>query len=473
MKINYYAKTDIGKIRKENQDSYGILQARDLFFICDGMGGAASGDFASRSAVEIILKSFGVINLQNAYAVVQNSKGLFEEDAITLIASIRLANRALYNFTEVYHKLSGMGTTFASVLFDRKKNIVHICHVGDSRVYRLRNGVFQQLTKDHSKVNELIDQGKITEEEATISEIKSMITRALGTQATVEIDYRVENVIPNDLFVLCTDGLCGEVDEAAIKKVVVENSSNISQVCKQLVNLANNSSGRDNTTVIALRTEGDITDSCRYNNKISFGDVVTIGQETQEEAITEDSILRTILRKTKIKIPKEAKEKGILKNPLCLGIFIATIISGIVFFFSRMPEKKPETELIDLTGRIVGIKPEVRVPLKEQIKKFTDEKDKISKIEMIQDWYKYKDKNTQPLHGVELIIEKDDKKQKYLTGMGPSEIILTNPGTYTLHSKYHGYKIISATGELLDATNVLVESAKQLEPVLLIMIPVE
>ena len=129
-----------------------------------------------------------------------------------------LANRLLHNLTLKYPKLAGMGTTAVAARFERETGLMHIYHTGDSRIYRIRSGIIELLTKDHSKVNELIDEGKMREDEVKTAELQSMITRALGTGATVKVDYRALVVRPGDYYIMCSDGLNGEIDESSVHR---------------------------------------------------------------------------------------------------------------------------------------------------------------------------------------------------------------------------------------------------------------
>jgi protein phosphatase len=195
------AKTDTGVLRTENQDSFGVCQDENFFFVCDGMGGGVAGDFASKYAVNVILSSFLKLSNEECFSIVGEDFALFNEKIIRPVASIKLANKALNNLTIRYPKLVGMGTTFTGVWFERETSLIHIYNVGDSRVYRVRNGSIKLLTEDHSKIKELIDNGKMTEEEAKTAEIQSMITRALGIMPTVKVDYKAEIVKPGDIYV--------------------------------------------------------------------------------------------------------------------------------------------------------------------------------------------------------------------------------------------------------------------------------
>ena len=166
MRILSAAKTSTGVVRTENQDFFGVKKENDFFFVCDGMGGGVCGDFASRYASDVILSLFDKITKKDGLKILGGQYSDYDENVLKHVSLIKTANRALYNMTKKYPKLAGMGTTCAGIWVEKEKNLVHIYNVGDSRVYRVRNGRIQLLTEDHSKIKELIDSGKMTAEES-------------------------------------------------------------------------------------------------------------------------------------------------------------------------------------------------------------------------------------------------------------------------------------------------------------------
>ncbi|MDI6641627.1 MAG: hypothetical protein QME68_04870 [Elusimicrobiota bacterium] len=387
MELKFAAKTHPGKVRKVNQDSFGIVEHQKLFFVCDGMGGHRAGDFASKTAVEFIskimltdypiLKSlpkhwkqfqylpYSCTQHQNVHPgnplhIIPasqdsprhstNSQTLwegFDKDLglpAKLITALRLTNRLLYQFANRYGKLEGMGTTFAGVLFDEKKNIAHILHIGDSRVYRLRAGILEQLTEDHSKVQKLVKLGKITKEEAQTAEIKSIITRALGRKQKIKIDYRIDHLKDNDCFLVCSDGLTGELEDESIRKVISSDHDDLNLICEMLIKAANDAGGRDNITVIVIKVttvrsnplsfvEGGIMQVAEISNSVKTNTILTsarftISEETDEELQSEDKLLKVLLRKIPVEIPKEVKERVLFYQPLLLAfVFVLGTIS--------------------------------------------------------------------------------------------------------------------------------------------------
>lgn len=471
MKIRYGALTDVGMLRKENQDSFGVLQEKEFYFVCDGMGGGAAGDFASRAAVEMMLFSMKKMSSASKDAVLGEVQDGIAEEFQYPVAAIRLANRGLWNLTKKYPKLSGMGTTFVGLMFDPAAGKAHFYHVGDSRVYRLRQGTLDLLTRDHSKVNELIEQGKMREEEVKTAEIQSMITRALGTSGRVKIDHRMEDVLPGDRFVLCSDGLNGELEDGDIKRIIDGSPGNPEEAAQKLIAAANEAGGRDNTTVIVI-------DAAPEENGQTVAPapqparVTTIMEETPAESAAEDRLVKEILARAKITVPKSASGRSFLGNPLVIGILLTLIFFGAGVLITRAPKQVPDTALVDLAGKVTDLKIEVRVPLKEELAQFRKSDDTVAKLQMIQDWLRDKSGRTTALPGVEIILFRDGKERfKSMSGEVPVEATALDSGVYMLEARLDGYLIMNERMETKNMTAVHVEPSESVKPVTLLMVP--
>jgi len=473
MRIDFFAKTDVGRVRKENQDYFGYLEESGFFIVCDGMGGGAAGDFASRAAVEVALKAFEKLSIDEISEVLGDSAKGVPGEALRTLACIRLANRALFNFSDKFHRLSGMGTTIVAVLYNKDTNILHMFHVGDSRVYRLRRGLLDQLTKDHSKVTELIEQGKMREEDVKTAEIQSMITRALGIHEKVKIDYRAEFVLPDDNIMLCSDGLVSELEDGDIKDIMLANKDSVRESTERLISSANEAGGKDNDTVITMRFLPD--DKAQAASQYSgdmVGNVVTVPEETQKQSAVEDKILKSIISAARVKVPKSAREKSIISNPLYLGSALALIIFAVVLSLSKLGTKQPDTELLDLTGKVAGIALEVRAPKKEYISAFKAAEDRIDRLEMIQDWYSKKDELTVPMKNVTVIIKQGGVEKLRVNTNGKDFIeIKLNSGSYEFVVEYDGYKVVKDSLEFKESVGINVEMSDVLKPILLVMLP--
>jgi protein phosphatase len=470
MRIEFSAKTDVGAVRKENQDSYGILEERNYFAVCDGMGGGAAGDFASRCAAEIMIKALEKLSAPVMKSVTGAQPFDIPEEYLGPVAAIRLANRGLHNYTQKYPKLAGMGTTVVAVMCDIQNRCLHIYHVGDSRLYRVRDGYIEQLTKDHSKVNELIDQGKMSEAEVKTAEIQSMITRALGTHARVKIDYRRVALWPEDYFVLCSDGLNGELDDRTIRNVMVKNRGDVNAITAELIERTNAAGGRDNTTALAIRAIGE-NEKPGTTAELLPMDAVTIGEETDEQLQHEDKALKSVLPCIQVQVPKNAHDRALWNNPIVLGIVLTALVSAVAFFPKHVMKDNPDTKLTDLAGRVSGIVLDVRVPLPAQLAAFRRAEDNIQRMQIVQDWYRKKDQLTEPLDKAQVSVAVNGSEQYQAdTGTVPMDIRLP-VGAGMVRVRYRNYSLIGDRMEVTDAVPVAIEIGVAFKPVTVIMVP--
>ncbi|MDP4180200.1 MAG: Stp1/IreP family PP2C-type Ser/Thr phosphatase [Bacillota bacterium] len=243
--MRYGVRCDKGKVREINEDSYNILAgfpgAPTAFIIADGMGGHNSGEIASKSAVELISN-----NISENPDIFKKS----EDVSNTLKDIIQLANVHVYKKSLENETDSGMGTTLiVAVVIDRK---LYIGHVGDSRVYLIRDGKIEKLTIDHSYIEELIRNGSLTREEAENHPNKNLITRALGCVAVLEVDTYTYDIMENDVFLMCTDGLTNMLNEERILEII-ERIEDPELACEKLVEGSNDMGGEDNITVIIFK----------------------------------------------------------------------------------------------------------------------------------------------------------------------------------------------------------------------------
>ena len=232
MKVRVGARSDIGRARVRNEDSY--LVKDPLFAVADGMGGHKGGDVASSLALQTI----------DAAAAAPE-----QEDVERLVEQIKEANHRVLERGESDKDLRGMGTTVTALLTADGK--AHVVHVGDSRAYRLRDGAFQQLTEDHTLVQRMVREGKLTEEEAARHPQRSVLTRALGVDVDIPIDQLTLDVQEGDRVLLCTDGLTSMVGRERIQGIL-EGEAEPQAACERLIDAANRAGGDDNITVIVI-----------------------------------------------------------------------------------------------------------------------------------------------------------------------------------------------------------------------------
>jgi protein phosphatase len=236
-------KSDKGIRRGNNEDACFVIPSSDVYIVADGVGGASSGEIASRTAVSRIAD----------YVDKHPLNGLKDEEAVIayFLECLKGVNAEIYESAQKFKENAGMATTV--VIAYVPGDVAYVVNVGDSRGYVCRNGEMTQITEDHTYVNTLVKRGIITPEEAKNHKEKNKITRALGGEATIEPDFFKIEIKQGDVILLCSDGLYGEVDDASMAKVLSDKGSSMSAACAKLVTIANRHGGRDNITVVALR----------------------------------------------------------------------------------------------------------------------------------------------------------------------------------------------------------------------------
>jgi len=277
--VQVFAQTDVGRTREHNEDSFIVVNlsegeplrferlieqpadpAATLFMVADGMGGAAAGEVASATAVDVVLR-----HLREKLA---NRRGVSPADlAAELARAAEKANWSIFQQAVNKPELRGMGTTatIAALLNDT----IYLAQVGDSRAYLVRSGVATQLTKDQSLMQKLIEAGELTEEEAAMSERRNIILQALGPEANVKVDVTVQALRRGDVLLLCSDGLSGLVRPDDMARIVDEELD-LSVACDRLVAMANDQGGPDNITVVAARFEGPGLGVARTADQVGY-----------------------------------------------------------------------------------------------------------------------------------------------------------------------------------------------------------
>jgi PPM family protein phosphatase len=258
-----------GRRRRHNEDAY-VVQP-PLFAVADGMGGAKAGEVASALAAD----------------AVQESGNDGESGEARVAALIEEANRRVFRRASEDREASGMGTTMTVALVEGDE--VAIGHVGDSRAYLIRDGRLEQLTDDHSLVAELVRSGKLTPEEAETHPQRSVITRALGTEADVDVDTFSVRSAPGDLFLLCSDGLTSMVDDETILDAVERNRADLEEAAKALINAANRGGGEDNITVVFFEVDGGAEPEEKTEDTVITADS-TENEDTIDESDAQPAI---------------------------------------------------------------------------------------------------------------------------------------------------------------------------------------
>ena len=247
--------SDVGRRRSRNEDAVAGDPALGFALVADGMGGHQGGDVASAMAVHVIGEHLSAALERLPAGAVDPASGSSLE-SLELREAILGANRAIHQAAARQPRYADMGTTVVAVLFH--DNRITIGHVGDSRLYRLRGEVLERLTADHSLVQEMIEKGLCEDESAGgCAEFKNVVTRALGPEARVEVSVQEREVVTDDLFLLCSDGLTDMVSEEEIRLTLRTFSANLKLAAEQLVGLANANGGSDNISVVLARATRD------------------------------------------------------------------------------------------------------------------------------------------------------------------------------------------------------------------------
>ena len=251
LKVRSVGRSDRGLVRKGNEDFLHLDDAHLLYLVCDGMGGHQAGEIASMTAAETIGKVFSTFSSEISQDLRLKLERTLPARGDLLVKAVRLANRAIQTKAKENAESAGMGTTVVAVALEA--DIMSIAHVGDSRVYRLKERMLEPLTVDHSWITEVQNTQNISREEASSFIGKNIITRALGVRPTVDVDYRVTKVRAGEIYILCTDGLCGFADDDEIFRVADKYRGNLDEIVDNLIQMANDRGGSDNVTIAALQ----------------------------------------------------------------------------------------------------------------------------------------------------------------------------------------------------------------------------
>jgi len=315
--------TDVGRMRKANEDSHYASADENLIIVCDGMGGQVAGGLASKIAVETIKDVYLDIEDKHFHGDFYELDEALTHSAQRLVTAVRMANRRLYKIAAKFPKLRGMGTTVVALTFD--KYFATMVHVGDSRIFRLSGNQIIQLTEDHSWLNELIEDNEINEEQIETFQQKNVITRALGTGPSVKIDIHTEKYKEGDTYVMCTDGLHSSVTERDIRKMLLRNSQTLDAVTAEMVEKAKKRDGTDNITVAIARINQDSKPTKKA------GIAVTIPEESDRIALKEDKFIQEHYSEPKFKTNTNAFMNTFIPNKVMM--FGLAALTGLACFF--------------------------------------------------------------------------------------------------------------------------------------------
>jgi protein phosphatase len=252
LRVRFAGDTHVGMTRTHNEDALHLPVEERLALVADGMGGHASGEVASRMAVDTVVEYFKETAEEQILTWPFKVDRQGGADVTRLVTAIKLANLRIHEQAQRDPACKGMGTTLVGALFHDDRIIIG--HVGDSRLYRVRDGLITQVTEDHSLINDYIKMKRMTPEEASAWPHKNVIVRALGMKDSVQVDVHTEHPRLGDCFLLCSDGLSGMISDEDIRRVVL-GEGDLDRVAERLIAAANAAGGKDNITVVLARIE--------------------------------------------------------------------------------------------------------------------------------------------------------------------------------------------------------------------------
>jgi serine/threonine protein phosphatase PrpC len=326
MMVKAAGRTDIGLVRKVNEDCIRLLEEKSLFIVCDGMGGHNAGEIASSAACDVIATLYdGFLD-----RLLQDDRlrlpRVLPPSTDVLTKTVRIANHHIFQQAAADSSLTGMGTTIAAIAIE--KDVLTILHVGDSRVYRFFNNRLTRLTVDHSWVAELEQNERISPEEARTLVNRNVITRALGVKENVEIDVAVRRIVEDDIYILCSDGLCGYAEDSDIEQVTVRCDGSVEKIAAELVKLANDRGGPDNVSIVAVKITGPVAAS-----DLSPLAAVTVDGEPREYFVPEEEWAQAatacLAEETKPAQRSGAKRTGLIAS--CIAILVIIVLFYLIF----------------------------------------------------------------------------------------------------------------------------------------------
>ena len=249
-KLLLYGKTDVGSVRDHNEDAIGFDESIGLAILADGMGGHRGGEMASAITVSTILETVSQ-KIKNIKPGETDEDTGYSLESLAVHEAVMLANKNVHDSSEANAQYRGMGTTVVVTLFYDDRFTV--AHVGDSRLYRLRDMELEQVTRDHSLMQELIDRGFYTPEQARNSLNKNLVTRAIGIDESVQVDIQEDIVMTGDIYLLCSDGVTDMIEDSLIKSTMLENENDLEKAAMEIIRLSNEHGGKDNISALLVK----------------------------------------------------------------------------------------------------------------------------------------------------------------------------------------------------------------------------
>ncbi|NOQ87306.1 MAG: Stp1/IreP family PP2C-type Ser/Thr phosphatase [Gammaproteobacteria bacterium] len=249
-KLILHGKTDVGLVRDHNEDAIGCDENIGLAILADGMGGHRGGEMASAITVSTVLDTVTerIKKIKSAEADEETGYSL---ESLAVHEAVALANKNVHDSSETNAQYRGMGTTVVVTLF--YDNRFTVAHVGDSRLYRLRDFELEQITRDHSLMQELIDRGFYTHEQARNSLNKNLVTRAIGIDENVQIDIQEDVAMVDDIYLLCSDGVTDMIEDKLIREAMLDNENDLEKAATEIIRLANEHGGKDNISALLIK----------------------------------------------------------------------------------------------------------------------------------------------------------------------------------------------------------------------------
>jgi protein phosphatase len=264
-KLEVVGLTDTGRVRSQNEDNIGDDVEIGVIALADGMGGYKGGEVASAIAINTIMEELKQ-DISKLSPGDSDPETGYANESLAIRDAIIKANDNIYQTAQSQPQYQGMGTTVVMAIF--YDNRMTIAHVGDSRMYRFRHDNLEQITSDHSLLQELVDRGFYTEDEARQSLNKNLVTRALGIEPTVAVDLKEDMTLPGDIYLLCSDGLSDMVEDEDIYLTIKSFGNNLEDTAKQLIELANQNGGKDNISVILAKPLKDFPARKHWYDKV-------------------------------------------------------------------------------------------------------------------------------------------------------------------------------------------------------------